>query len=143
MEGTISVERLKIIIPGQYEGPKFQEGFNNPVPYNAVHIFRKMGLPHSIITNKLETEQGIVYANLEKALIKLEAKLKSKKDTETGLIKGVLKGVEVSLMRYAIELGIKSAQGNVNQFFEHMRIQRMGPITDNQITDEEVRMLFK
>jgi len=143
MEGTISVERPKIIIPGQYEGPEFQEGFTKPVPYDAIHVFRAMGLPHSIITNKLETKNGIAYDSPGSVLKKLEAKLKAEEDTETGLIKGFLKGIEVSLMRYAIELGLKSAPGNVNQFFEHMRLQRMGPIIDNKITDEEARRLFK
>jgi hypothetical protein len=59
------------------------------------------------------------------------------------LIKGVLGGADISLMRYSMGLAIKSAPGNVNEFFEHLRRRRGEPIRpDEKITDEDIRRLF-
>lgn len=60
-----------------------------------------------------------------------------------GLIKGVLDGADISLMRYSTGLAIKSASGNVNEFFDHLRRRRGEPIRpDERISDEDIRRLF-
>ena len=46
-------------------------------------------------------------------------------------------------MRYSLGLTIKSAPGNVMEFFEHLRRRRKEPIRpDERITDEDIRRLF-
>ncbi len=46
-------------------------------------------------------------------------------------------------MRYSLGLAIKSAPGNVKEFFEHLRRQRGEPIRpDERVTDEDIRRLF-
>ena len=48
-----------------------------------------------------------------------------------------------SLMRYSMGLIIKSAPGNVKEYFEHFYRQQGKPISPHdKITDEEIRRLF-
>ena len=70
--------------------------------------------------------------------------MENQENTDTGLIKGVLDGADISLMRYSVGLMIKSAAENVKEFFEHLRRQRDEPIRpDEKITDEDIRKLFE
>ena len=69
--------------------------------------------------------------------------LKQHDDTDTGLIKGLMAGADVSLMRYAVGLMAKSAPENVRQFFDHVRRQRGEPIGPGEtISDEDIQKLF-
>jgi hypothetical protein len=80
---------------------------------------------------------------VQSVLDKLAQEMENQGDTETGLIKGVLNGADISLMRYSLGLAIKSAPGNVKEFFEHLRRRRGEPIRpDERITDEDIRRLF-
>jgi len=103
-----------------------------------------MKLPYSHITNKLVAEEQIEYGSLQDVLDRFDQEMDNQEDSETGLIKGVLEGADISLMRYSLGLVIKSAPGNVKEFFEHMRRQRGEPIRpDEIITDEDIRRLFE
>jgi len=100
-------------------------------------------MPYSQITNKPVGEESIEYGNLQTVLDGFARKMEAQEDTETGLIKGVLDGADISLMRYSLGLAIKSAPGNVKEFFEHLRRRRGEPIRpDEKITDEDIRRLF-
>jgi hypothetical protein len=103
-----------------------------------------MQMPYSQITNKPVGEEEMEYGNLQSVLDKFDKEMESQEDTETGLIKGVLSGADISLMRYSLGLAIKSAPGNVKEFFEHLRRRRGEPIRpDERITDEDIRKLFE
>ena len=144
-KGVVLIQRPHILLPSYYGGPEFIEGFEhaNAIPPDAVCLLRSIGMPFSQITNKPVGEETIEYGNLQAVLDGLSAKMEAHEDTETGLIKGVLKGADVSLMRYALGLAIKSAPGNVREFFEHLRRRRGEPIRpDEKITDEDIRKLF-
>ena len=144
-KGVVLIQRPQILLPSYYAGPEFIEGFEHAsaIPPEAVCLLRSIGMPFSQITNKPVGEETIEYGNLQAVLDGLSAKMEAHEDTETGLIKGVLKGADVSLMRYALGLAIKSAPGNVKEFFEHLRRRRGEPIRpDEKITDEDIRRLF-
>jgi hypothetical protein len=84
-----------------------------------------------------------LFGGLQNILDRFDQEMDSQEDSETGLIKGVLDGTDISLMRYSLGLVIKSAPGNVKEFFEHIRRQRGEPIRpDERITDEDIRRLF-
>jgi hypothetical protein len=144
-KGVVLIQRPHILLPSYYGGPEFKEGFEhaNAIPSEAVYLLRSIGMPFSQITNKPIGEETIEYGNLQSVLDGLSGKMEAQEDTETGLIKGVLKGADISLMRYALGLAIKSAPGNVKEFFEHLRRRRGEPIRpDEKITDEDIRRLF-
>lgn len=144
-KGVVLVQRPQILLPSYYGGPEFKEGFehSNAVPPEAVCLLRAMGMPYSQITNKPVGEQAIELGGLQKVLDRLAREMEGQGDTETGLIKGVLDGADISLMRYSLGLAIKSAQGNVKEFFEHLRRRRGEPIRpDERITDEDIKRLF-
>jgi predicted lipid carrier protein YhbT len=80
---------------------------------------------------------------LQRVLDRFAREMESQGDTETGLIKGILDGADISLMRYSLGLAIKSAPGNVKEFFEHLRRRRGEPMRpDERVTDEDIRRLF-
>ncbi|MFQ6035237.1 MAG: hypothetical protein ACE5NM_05240 [Sedimentisphaerales bacterium] len=145
-KGVILLQKPQILLPPYYGGPQFKEGFEhaNAIPPEAAYLFRAMKLPYSLITNKLVAEEQIEYGSLQDVLDRFDREMDSQEDSETGLIKGVLEGADVSLMRYSLGLVIKSAPGNVKEFFEHMRRQRGEPIKpDERITDEDIKRLFE
>ena len=144
-KGHILIKKPHILLPGYY-GPEFAEGFEHleGLPAEAGYIFRAMGLPYSKVSNRPAAKEQIEYGSLQGILKDLERQLEQQSDTETGLMKGVLDGFEIGLVRYACGLVVKSVPENVREFFEHLRRQRGGPIRpDEKITDEEIRRLFE
>ena len=100
-------------------------------------------MPYSRVANKVTAEEKLEYGGLQSVLDKLNEQMDGQEDTETGLIKGVLEGADVSLMRYVVGLAVKSGPENVKEFLEHMRRRRGEPIRpDERITDEDIRRLF-
>jgi hypothetical protein len=145
MKGLVTLQRPQIMLPPHYGGPEFKEGFEhaNALPQEAVYLLRAMHVPYSQISNKIIAEEQIEYGSVQNVLDKFDQEMENQGDTETGLIKGVLDGADISLMRYSLGLAIKSAPGNVNEFFEHLRRRRGEPIRpDERITDEDIRRLF-
>jgi hypothetical protein len=145
IKGLVLLQRPHILLPPHYGGPEFREGFEhaNAIPPEAVYLLRAMQMPYSQISNKLIADEQIEYGSLQSVLDKFDEEMESQEDTETGLIKGVLDGADISLMRYSLGLAIKSAPGNVKDFFEHLRRRRGEPIRpDERITDEDIRRLF-
>ncbi len=145
MKGLVLLQRPQILLPPHYGGPEFKEGFEhaNAIPPEALYLLRAMQVPYSEISNKPITEEQIEYGSLQSVLDRLNKEMENQEDTETGLIKGVLDGADISLMRYSMGLAIKSAPGNVKEFFEHLRRRRGEPIRpDERITDEDIRRLF-
>jgi hypothetical protein len=103
-----------------------------------------MKLPYSHITNRLVAKEEMEYGTLRDILDRFDREMDSQEDSETGLIKGVLDGADISLMRYSLGLVIKSAPDNVKEYFEHLRRQRGEPIRpDERITDDDIRRLFE
>lgn len=144
-KGVVMFQKPQILLPGYYSGPEFKEGFEHAdaLPQEAVYLFRTMGLPYSHITNKIIAEEQIEYGTLQEVLDGFNRKMDEQENADTGLIKGILDGADVSLMRYSLGLIIKSASQNVREFFEHLRRQRGEPIRpDEKITDEDIRRLF-
>ena len=145
MKGLVTLQRPQIMLPPYYSGPEFKEGFEhaNALPPEAVYLLRAMQVPYSQINNKPIAKEQIEYGSLQSVLDKFDQEMENQGDTETGLIKGVLDGADISLMRYSLGLAIKSTPGNVKEFFEHMRRRRGEPIRpDERITDEDIRRLF-
>jgi len=145
LKGKVVVEKPHILLPGHY-GPQFKDGFEHSgaIPAQAAYIFRAIGLPYSNITNHLAAKEEIEYGTLSQTLDKLEKNMESHQDTETGLIKGLQGGLDISLMRYAVGLIIRSAPRNVSHFFEHLKKQQGKPIRpDEKVTDEDIRRLFE
>jgi len=145
-KGVVLLQKPHILLPEYYSGPEFKEGFEhaNSIPPEAVYFFRAMGLPYSQLTNKTIAEEQIEYGGLQDILDEFSRKMDEQENAETGLIKGVLNGADVSLMRYSLGLIIKSASQNVKEFFEHLRRQRGEPIRpDEKITDDDIRRLFE
>ena len=144
-KGVVLIQRPHILLPPYYGGPEFKEGFEHAeaIPAEAVYLLRAMRMPYSQITNKPIGEQEIQYGSLQSVLDRFDREMESQEDTDTGLITGVLDGADVSVMRYSLGLAIKSAPGNVKEFFEHLRMRRGQPIRpDEKITDEDIRRLF-
>jgi len=144
-KGVVLVEKPRVFVPPYWGGPEFKEGFEHAgaIPREAPYLFRVMGLPYSHVTNRYMVEERLEYGSLKSVLERLDKEMENEEDTQTGLIRGVLDGADVSLMRYSVGLVIKSAPGNVAEFFEHMRRQRGEPIgPDEKITDEDIRKLF-
>lgn len=143
--GVVQIERPHIILPDSYGGPEFKGGFEHAgaLPPEAVYLFRAMGLPYSHITHKPLAQEQIEYCSLQAALDELNQRMESQEDSETGLIKGVIEGSDISLMRYSLGLMIRSAPGNVKEFLDRMRRQRGEPIRpDEKVSDEDMRRLF-
>ena len=142
-KGLVLLQRPQIVLPPHYGGPEFKEGFEHAIPPEALYILRAMQVPYSKISNKPIAEEQIEYGSVQSVLDKFDKEMENQEDTETGLIKGVLDGADISLMRYSLGLAIKSAPGNVKEFFEHLRRRRGEPIRpDERITDEDIRRLF-
>jgi hypothetical protein len=146
MKGLILLQRPQIVLPSHFGGPEFTEGFEhaNAIPSDALYLLRAMQVPYSQISNKPIVTEEIEYGSVQNILDKFDQEMESREDTETGLIKGVRNGVDISLMRYSLGLAIKSAPGNMKEFFEHLRRRRGEPIRpDERITDEDIRRLFE
>lgn len=144
-KGMVFVQKPHIVVPGHTRGPEFKEGFEHAtaIPPEAAYLLRVMGLPYSRITNRPAAEEKIEYGRLQSVIDRLNLQMEGQDDTETGLIKGILEGADVSLMRYAVGLAIKSGPENVEEFIEHLKRQRGEPMRpDERITDEDLRRLF-
>jgi len=144
-KGVVLIQRPQILLPPHYGGPEFKAGFEHTdaIPPEAVYLLRVMGMPHSQITNKPVGEEAVEYGSLQRVLDRFAREMESQGDTETGLIKGVIDGADISLMRYSLGLAIKSAPGNLKEFFEHLRRRRGEPIRpDERVTDEDISRLF-
>ncbi|MHC4165743.1 MAG: hypothetical protein ACYSWQ_02170 [Planctomycetota bacterium] len=144
-KGVVMLQKPQIFLPSHYGGPEFQEGFEHAdaIPPEATFLLRAMQLPYSQISNRPVARENMEYGSLQSVLDRFEKELENQDDTETGLIKGPSYGADISLMRYSLGLAIKSAPGNVKEFFEHLRRQRGEPIrADEKITDEDIRRLF-
>jgi len=145
-KGVITVQKPHILLPGHYRGPEFQEGFEHAgaIPPDAVWVFRAMGLPYSQIRHRPIGEEQLEYGRLQEVLDRFDRQLEDQENHETGLIKGLAEGTDISLMRYAVGLAIKSAPENIREFFEHLHRQRGEPIRPNEtITDDEINRLFE
>lgn len=143
--GVVYIQKPNIVLPGRTAGPQFKEGFehSDALPADAVLVMRSMGLPYSQVTNKQMTRDEIEYGRLQEVIDRLDESLRRQDDSDTGLIKGLMAGADISLMRYAIGLMLKSAPQNVRQFFDHIRRRSGGPIgPDETITDEDIKRLF-
>ena len=143
--GVVYIQKPSIVLPGQPGGPAFTEGFehSNAIPPNAVYVMRSMGLPYSQVTHKQIAGDEIEYGHLQAVIDRLGESLHRHDDTDTGLIKGLMAGADISLMRYAMGLMLKSAPQNVRQFFDHLRRSHDNPIAPNEtITDEDIKRLF-
>lgn len=144
MRGIVLAEKPHIILPGYYSGPEFLEGFKHKIPFSAAHLLRNMGLPYSHVSNRIVAKEEIEYGKLQRVLDKFNRDMEKREDEETGLIKGLIDGADVSLIRYFVGLTIKSAPENFREFFEHMKRQKGEPIgLDERITDEDIRRLFE
>ena len=146
MKGLILLQRPQIVLPSQFAGPEFKEGFEHAhaIPPEALYLLRIMQVPYSQISNKPLVTEEIEYGSVQSILDKFDKEMDIQEDTETGLIKGALEGADISLMRYSLGLAIKSAPGNMKEFFEHLRRRRGEPIRpDERITDEDIRRLFE
>jgi len=146
MKGVVLLQKPHILLPRYYSGPEFREGFEhgNTIPPEAAYLFRAMRLPYSHITNKPLAEEQMEYGSLQDVLDRFNREMDDQENAETGLIKGVLDGADISLMRYSVGLVIKSAPENMYEFFDHIRRQRGEPIRpDEKITDEDIRRLFE
>lgn len=144
-KGLVLLRKPHVFVPPYFGGPEFKEGFEhaNTIPPEAAYLFRVMGLPYSHITNRHIVEESLEYGSLKSVLEKFDREMEKQEDMETGLIRGIIEGADVSLMRYSVGLVIKSAPGNVAEFFEHMRRQRGEPIRpDERVTDDDIRRLF-
>ncbi len=144
-KGVVFIQKPHILLPNQYSGPEFAEGFEQAegLADEAAYLFRAMGLPYSRVTNKPVADERIEYGSCSDVLRKFETKMEQENNSDTGLIKGAVEGVDVSLMRYSLGLVIKSAPSNIREFFEHIRRRLGEPIRpDEKITDEDIRKLF-
>ena len=143
--GVVLLEKPQILLPRRYGGIKFTKGFEHAgaIPPEAAYLFRAAGLPYSNVTNRLVAEENIEYGSLQDVLDRFEKMMENSEDAETGLIKGILEGADIALMRYSLTLAVRSAPENVKEFFEHIRRQRGEPMRpDEKISDEEIRRLF-
>ncbi|MBL7107235.1 MAG: hypothetical protein ISS77_06485 [Phycisphaerae bacterium] len=143
--GIVYIQKPNIVVPGQSHGPAFKDGFehSDALPADAVYVMRSMGLPYSEITNKQQAHDEIEYGRLQVVIDQLNETLREHEDTDTGLVKGLMAGPDISLMRYALGLMLKSAPENVRQFFDHIRRQHGESIRpDETITDEDIKRLF-
>lgn len=143
--GVVLIQKPHIVLPVHYVGPEFKEGFEhaNAIPHEAMYLLRAMALPYSHITNKPLVNEHLEYGTLQEILDRLSKEIDEQENTEIGLIKGVLAGMDVAMMRYTIGLAIKSAPENVKDFFEHVKRQRREPIRpDEKITDDDIKRLF-
>lgn len=146
MKGLILLQRPQIVLPSQFAGPEFKEGFEHAyaIPPEALYLLRTMQVPYSQISNKPLVTEEIEYGSVQSILDRFNKEMDIQEDTETGLIKGALDGADISLMRYSLGLAIKSAPGNMKEFFEHLRRRRGEPIRpDERITDEDIKRLFE
>ena len=144
-KGIVYIQKPSIVLPGRSQGPEFKDGFehSDALPPDAIYIMRSMGLPYSQITNKQLAKDEIEYGRLQAVIDQFSDKLTEHEDTDTGLIKGLMAGADISLMRYALGLMLKSAPENVRQFFDHFRRQHGKPIQPNEkISDEDIKRLF-
>ena len=143
MKGLVLFQRPQIVLPPYYTGPEFKEGFEHAIPPEALYLLRAMQVPYSEIRNKPIAKEQIKYGSAQSVLDKFDREMENQEDRETGLIKGVLDGADICLMRYSLGLAIKSAPGNVKELFEHSRRRRGEPIRpDERITDEDIKRLF-
>lgn len=140
--GAVIIQKPHILLPGSY-GPEFAEGFDTEIPEEAAFVMRSMRLPFSSITHRAVSNEQVEYAQPDEVLERLDSRLEADKDDQTGLLWGLAEGMVVSLMRYSLGLMVKSAPGNVEHFFEHLRRQQGKPIQPNErVTDEDIRKLF-
>ena len=143
-KGVVFVHKPHLILPGK-NGPEFGEGFEHgkAIPKDAMLMLRAIGLPYSKVSNRLMADEKLEYGELSLVLDKLGKYLDEADDEYTGLIKGAVDGMDISLMRYSVGLIIKSGPGNATHYLEHLRRQRGGAIRgDERITDEDLRRLF-
>jgi hypothetical protein len=144
-KGVVNIQKPNILLPGFHQNIEFKEGFEHSpdLPPKMALIMRSLGLPNSEVSNKQLVREEIEYGGLQEVIDKYGKELEQSEDSDTALIKGVMGGTEISLMRYSIGLMVKSGPENVKEFFEHMKRRTGEAISpDEKITDEDISRLF-
>ena len=139
-EGFIHVHTPTILVPSR--GPEFGQGFEAVHIPEQIFLFMRSAMPYCRVDQQTRREATVEYGTLQEVLNKHVRKLEE--DEETGLIKGIVGGHNVSLMLYFGMVASRSSDANVREILEHIGHQRRGPIgPDEGITDEEMRRLLE
>ncbi|MEA3224996.1 MAG: hypothetical protein U9Q07_03535, partial [Planctomycetota bacterium] len=93
-KGVVMLRRPQILLPSQYGGLQFLEGFEHAdvIPPEAAFLLRAMQLPYSQISNRPIAHEYMEYGSLQSVLDRFDKEMENQEDTETGLIKGVPDG---------------------------------------------------
>jgi hypothetical protein len=142
--GYVVITKPNIVLPGQDPGFELSEGFGGELPQDVVALFRNVLIPNYNLANRASGREVLEYGGLGEVISKLKRQLVGEKDNETSLIKGLAEGQGVSLLRYVLGLSSKSGDGNIREYYDHLRRQRQGGIisSDERVTDEDLRRLF-
>ncbi|MDR1533805.1 MAG: hypothetical protein LBU64_01700 [Planctomycetota bacterium] len=121
--GEVTADKPKIAIPGEdfsFEGfEKPEQTWGEPM---AVLLARHITLPPSKYINKqgaMIREQGPLSAAIERVINRLE----NDNDVRTGVIAAPDQVWNLSVLLYAGSQVARSASANVQEHFEHLRLQ--------------------
>lgn len=142
--GYLVVNPPQIFIPVYFasEGPQLGEGFQGITLAGPISFLREIGFPYSFIDNKVQRNHVIENGNLQGILKRHQNELEAENDIETALIKGMYGGVQVSLIRYLLELAIESAPTNAREVLARLRRTSTPIGRDERITPAEIDQLF-
>ena len=118
-EGKVIAERPKIIAP-HYLIDIF-EGWDDEVKDYAERLFEKYNKDIKIIGYKFKNNLeriSIKSSTIDAISDKIEAEIKAQEDNLSAIIKGTDDGWQISLMKFIVELSLRSFHNNVTELKE-------------------------
>ncbi|MFH1683070.1 MAG: hypothetical protein ABIA37_04705 [Candidatus Woesearchaeota archaeon] len=140
VRGFLYVSQPTIVIPGT--GAQFMGlDYSDEIP--GIHGFLlRTATPNCNVTNRRQYEQTLEYGCVSDVLKRCEQELEAEQDAKTALIKGYVNGLDVSLMRYFVELSNKSAPSSIAALLREAE-RKLGPIRpDERISAAQIHELF-
>jgi len=141
-EGRIISERPKILLPQQLDN--IFEGFDEETKTYADLFFREYGSDLRIFQYRFRNElkkSFVEVSSWERAISKSNEKIENESQEPAAIIKGIDKVWQVCLMKFIIEMTIKSFYDNVTELKEHGFLETKGGVPSPVYS--QIERLFK
>ena len=141
-EGRIISERPKILLPQQLDN--IFEGFDKDAESYAGMLFREFGSDLRIFQYRFRNESNkysVKSIPLEKTILNLNERIEKYNQEPATIIKGIEKMWQVCLMKFIIEMTVKSFYDNVTELQERGFLENRGGV--NSFRHGQIEKLFR
>jgi len=141
-EGEVSSERPRILVPQEFS--RVFEGFGKEAEEYARLLFHKFGSDLRMLEYRFKNRLKRSYLENEPLILvlrKIEEKLDRSKEPLAAVIEGIDRLWQVSLMKFIVEITLKSFYSNVRELEERGFFPDRSGVSEK--VREEIELLFR